>query len=56
MFIQTEATPNPATLKFIPGQPVIPGGTREYRTVEDAEDSALFRASAACFLGRISSR
>ena len=31
MFIQTEATPNPATLKFIPGQPVIPGGTREYR-------------------------
>jgi Fe-S cluster biogenesis protein NfuA len=41
MFIQTEATPNPATLKFIPGQPVIPGGTREYRNVEDAEDSAL---------------
>src|SRR6188768_4532996 len=41
MFIQTEATPNPATLKFIPGQPVIPGGTREYRTIEDAEDSAL---------------
>jgi Fe-S cluster biogenesis protein NfuA len=41
MFIQTEATPNPATLKFIPGQPVVPGGTREYRTVEEAEDSAL---------------
>ena len=41
MFIQTEATPNPATLKFIPGQPVIPGGTREYRDVEEAEDSAL---------------
>ena len=28
MFIQTEATPNPATLKFIPGKPVIPGLTR----------------------------
>jgi Fe-S cluster biogenesis protein NfuA len=41
MFIQTEATPNPATLKFIPGQPVVPGGTREYRTVEEAEDSTL---------------
>ena len=25
MFIQTEATPNPATLKFIPGKPVLPG-------------------------------
>ena len=32
MFIQTEATPNPATLKFIPGKPVLPGsGPREYR-------------------------
>jgi len=41
MFIQTEATPNPATLKFIPGQPVIPGGTREYRSVDETEDSAL---------------
>ena len=26
MFIQTEATPNPATLKFLPGCAVIPGG------------------------------
>ena len=25
MFIQTEATPNPATLKFLPGKPVLPG-------------------------------
>jgi Fe-S cluster biogenesis protein NfuA len=41
MFIQTEATPNPATLKFIPGQPVVPGGTREYRQVEEADDSQL---------------
>jgi Fe-S cluster biogenesis protein NfuA len=41
MFIQTEATPNPATLKFIPGQPVIPGGTREYRSVDEADESVL---------------
>ena len=27
MFIQTEATPNPATLKFLPGRPVLATGT-----------------------------
>jgi Fe-S cluster biogenesis protein NfuA len=31
MFIQTEATPNPATVKFIPGQAVLASGTREFR-------------------------
>ena len=41
MFIQTEATPNPATLKFIPGKPVLPGSTREYRTEAEAADSPL---------------
>jgi Fe-S cluster biogenesis protein NfuA len=41
MFIQTEATPNPATLKFIPGKPVLPGDTREYRNAEEAQDSPL---------------
>ena len=41
MFIQTEATPNPATLKFIPGKPVLPGSTREYRAANDAADSPL---------------
>jgi len=41
MFIQTEATPNPATLKFIPGKPVLSSGTLEYRSVEDAGDSPL---------------
>ena len=30
MFIQTEATPNPATLKFIPGRPVLAQGTLEF--------------------------
>ena len=31
MFIQTEATPNPATLKFLPGRPVMDEGTFEAR-------------------------
>ncbi len=30
MFIQTEATPNPATLKFIPGRAVLDSGTMEF--------------------------
>ncbi|MFT3988724.1 NifU family protein [Aestuariivirga sp.] len=41
MFIQTEATPNPATLKFIPGKPVLPGSTREYKGVGEASESPL---------------
>ena len=41
MFIQTEATPNPATLKFLPGKPVLPGGTRDYRDVAQAAESPL---------------
>lgn len=43
MFIQTEATPNPATLKFIPGRPVLPGDTLDIRTPEDATRSPLAR-------------
>jgi Fe-S cluster biogenesis protein NfuA len=31
MFIQTEATPNPSTLKFIPGREVLQSGTRDFR-------------------------
>jgi Fe-S cluster biogenesis protein NfuA len=41
MFIQTEATPNPATLKFIPGKPVLPGSTREYRAADQAAECSL---------------
>jgi Fe-S cluster biogenesis protein NfuA len=41
MFIQTEATPNPATLKFIPGKPVLPGSTREYRAADQADECVL---------------
>ena len=41
MFIQTEATPNPATLKFLPGRAVMPDGTLDLRDVADAERSPL---------------
>lgn len=41
MFIQTEATPNPATLKFIPGRDVLAGGTADFRTKTDASGSPL---------------
>ncbi|MBZ0218240.1 MAG: NifU N-terminal domain-containing protein, partial [Fimbriimonadaceae bacterium] len=41
MFIQTEATPNPATLKFIPGKPVLDAGTRDFRDSSEAETSPL---------------
>ena len=44
MFIQTEATPNPATLKFLPGKPVLPGSTRDYRRAEEASESPLATA------------
>ncbi len=41
MFIQTESTPNPATLKFMPGQQVMESGTAEFRDPEVAENSPL---------------
>ena len=41
MFIQTEATPNPATLKFLPGKDVLPEGTLEIRDAQSAERSPL---------------
>jgi Fe-S cluster biogenesis protein NfuA len=41
MFIQTEATPNPATLKFIPGRTVLGDGTLEFRDREAAVRSPL---------------
>lgn len=41
MFIQTEATPNPATLKFLPGKVVLAEGTAEFRDAESAADSPL---------------
>ncbi|WP_373354689.1 NifU family protein [Pseudoroseicyclus sp. CXY001] len=44
MFIQTESTPNPATLKFLPGQSVMDSGTADFASAEAAEVSPLARA------------
>ena len=41
MFIQTEATPNPATLKFLPGRPVLEAGTLDMASREAAAQSPL---------------
>ena len=41
MFIQTESTPNPATMKFLPGTEVMPVGTVNFLTVEEAVNSPL---------------
>jgi Fe-S cluster biogenesis protein NfuA len=41
MFIQTEQTPNPATLKFLPGRDVMGNGTADFATVEAAKRSPL---------------
>ena len=41
MFIQTEETPNPATLKFLPGRSVLPGKNMEFRSPDDAVGSPL---------------
>lgn len=40
MFIQTEATPNPATLKFLPGRVVLEEGTADFRDAEGAHASS----------------
>jgi Fe-S cluster biogenesis protein NfuA len=36
MFIQTETTPNPATLKFLPGREVLSAGSADFASAEDA--------------------
>jgi Fe-S cluster biogenesis protein NfuA len=41
MFIQTEETPNPATLKFLPGRPVMTSGTANFTTEQAARVSPL---------------
>ncbi len=41
MFIQTEKTPNPATVKFIPGREVMPSGTAHFPDAESAGRSPL---------------
>lgn len=44
MYIETETTPNPAALKFLPGQQVMTAGTREFTSPEAAEASPLAQA------------
>jgi Fe-S cluster biogenesis protein NfuA len=44
MFIQTEATPNPSTLKFIPGREVLRSGTRDFRDRGAAERASPLAA------------
>ena len=44
MFIETEATPNPATLKFLPGRAVMGAGTADFATPTAAERSPLASA------------
>ena len=44
MLIETETTPNPATLKFLPGRTVMDAGTRDFATPEEAEASPLAEA------------
>lgn len=44
MFIETETTPNPMSLKFLPGQQVMAAGTREFTSPEAAEASPLAQA------------
>lgn len=52
MFIETQATPNPATVKFLPGRTVMPSGTIDFGSPEAAEASPL--ASALFTLGDVS--
>ena len=52
MFIETELTPNPATIKFLPGETVMPSGTRDFPNEETAAASPL--ASALFDLGDVS--
>ena len=44
MFIETEGTPNPATLKFLPGRDVMGAGTADFATADSAGRSPLAHA------------
>jgi Fe-S cluster biogenesis protein NfuA len=44
MLIETETTPNPSTLKFLPGRKVMDMGTRDFASPEEAEASPLAEA------------
>ena len=44
MFIQTETTPNPEVLKFLPGREVLGEGAREFKTMAEGDASPLAEA------------
>ena len=44
MFIQTEFTPNPETLKFLPGKTILKNGTMEFKTKQDAVSNELAKS------------
>jgi len=46
MLIETESTPNPATLKFLPGRPVMDMGTRDFASPE--EDRSVAARHRVC--------
>jgi len=48
MFIQTEETPNPSTLKFTPGVPVMGTGTAAFAKKEDCANSPLAQSLFEC--------
>ncbi len=52
MFIETQLTPNPATVKFLPGRTVMASGTIDFSSPEEAETSPL--ATALFSLGDVS--
>ncbi len=51
MLIETQTTPNPATLKFLPGRTVMEAGTRDFADADEAEVSPL--AAALFSLGDV---
>jgi Fe-S cluster biogenesis protein NfuA len=58
MFIQTETTPNPATIKFLPGQDISPAHSFDYKSAAEAQYAPLAKrlfgitGVAGVFLGR----
>ena len=50
MFIQTESTPNPATLKFLPGQTVLEVGTADFPSADGAAGSPLVKDMPSGYL------
>ena len=54
MFIETVSTPNPLTLKFIPGQEIVPVGTVECNTVDEAKSKSPLAESIFAVAGVVS--